>query len=270
MKKTMMICCAVAAAISAMADYSLVDGFESYTAGSFSGGSTASAYNGSGPWYTSNQGNTSLVAIEGSGDQYLSFGWNGGGDRNPNRAVTTIADGEVGTYYFQFNTSDATQNDFSLGFSDVAAGSTGFADFNTFEAQIGITYSAATGIRVGARNGGSFANDLATGLSANTWYDLWVVVDNDADTYDVYFGQTGNANTLGSLIADDYSFRNAGSGNVGDIVTFLGIENDSGDDRHIHVDNLYYNSVAVPEPATMGLFALSGGALFLVRRRLRI
>lgn len=255
----------------ATAAYMLVDDFESYTEATFSGGSTASAYNApAGPWFTSNQGNTSLVAVQNDGDRYLAWNWGGSGNRNPNRTVPATADGDSGTYYFQItnNAPNSDVSDFSVGLSDVVAGGTGFDQFGTFEAQVAMTYDAAgNGLRIGVRNGATFVNDLVTNLSFSTWYDVWIVVDNAADTYDVYFGQTGDPNVLGTLIADDYAFRNSGAGNVGDLVTFLGIENQGGADRSLGIDNIFYNNVAVPEPSSvMAVFGLVAG-IALARRR---
>lgn len=237
------------------AAYTLVDDFGSYSTGSYSGGSTAFVGNG-GPWESNVPGATGLVSIESDGDNYLAHGWNAG-IRGANRTVPTIADGDIATYYWQVRTEDGTP-DVSYGLSDVATG--GLGDFNNFEVQVALTYSAGDGIRLGARNGGTFTTNLVTGLAVNTWYDIWVVVNNAADTYDVYYGTSGDPNALGTKIADDFGFRNGAASN--DIVTFLTLSNFH-EDNNANLDNLYYNSV--PEP-TVGL--LGGlGLLGLLRRR---
>jgi hypothetical protein len=241
------------------AQYSLIDDFENYTVGTYSGGSTAFAANG-GPWQSSNGGATGLVSIENDGDKYLAWGWNAGA-RGANRTVTSIAEGGIGTYYFQISTTDATP-DTSYGLSDLATGARGA--FPDFEVQVALTYSATDGIRVGARNGATTTLNLVTGLSVNTWYDVWVVVDNAVDTYDVYFGQTGDANTLGTLIANDFGFRNGVAANG--LVTFMTLAN-LHEDNNANLDNLYYNPTAVPEPTTAVL--LLGGVVALVGCRRR-
>ena len=91
---------------------------------------------------------------------------------------------------------------------------------------------------LGARNGGTFET-LVTGLSAGTWYDIWVVVDNAADTYDVYYGTSGAPNTLGTLIADDFSFRNGSAAN--DLVAVLALSNNQ-DDLSAHMDDIQYSA----------------------------
>jgi hypothetical protein len=240
-----------------MADYSLVDNFESYTVATFSAGCTAYVTNG-GPWQSSTGAATGLVSVENDGDKYLAWGWNAGA-RGANRTVTTIAQGGVGTYYFQISTTDATP-DTSYGLSDLATGARG--SFGDFEVQVGLVNNG--GPAFGARNGGTFVNNLVTGLSAGTWYDVWIVVDNTADTYDVYFGQTGDANTLGTLVADNFGFRNGTAAN--DLVTFMTLANYH-EDNNANLDNIYYNPVAVPEPATIGMFGVVGAIMLFIRRR---
>ena len=37
-----------------------------------------------------------------------------------------------------------------------------------------------------ARNGGAFTRTLASGLALNSWYNIWMVVNQSTDTYDLY------------------------------------------------------------------------------------
>lgn len=235
--------------------------FESYTVASYNGGSTAFVANG-GPW-ESNVGGTGLVAIEEEspgGNKYLAHGW-GSGFRGANASVSPTAEGNSASYYFQIRTEDETP-DVSYGISDMPTGL--LNSFGDFEAQVALTYSDTEGIRLGARNGGSFELSLVTGLSANTWYDVWIVADNAADTYDVYFGASGDPNALGALVANDFAFRNGTDSN--DLVTFLTLSNRH-EDNQANVDNLSYNAAAVPEPTTIALVATLGSMCLLRRSR---
>ena len=240
---------------------SLVEDFEGYTVASYNGGSDAFVAN-SGPW-ESNVGGTGLVSIEEEsvgGNKYLAHGWSAG-FRGANRAVTPIADGSTGTFYFQIRTEDETP-DASYGLSDEPTGL--LNAFGAFEVQVALTTNATEGIQLGARNGGTFETSLVTGLDANTWYDIWVVVDNDTDTYDVYYGTAGDPNGIGSAIkiADNFSFRNGQATN--DLVSFLTLSNNH-EDNNANVDNIYSGSLTAmggPESMTIeGDLDLAAGSI---------
>jgi hypothetical protein len=175
--------------------------------------------------------------------------------------VTNIANGSTSSYYFQISSSETTP-DVSFGLSDLAA--PGRGDFNDFEVQIALT-SDANGLRIGARNGGTAVLDLVTGLSANTWYDIWVIVDNNKDTYDLYFGTGLNPDRIADAtrIANNYGFRNGTNAN--DLVTFMNLAN-CNDSLSARVDNIYYHAGDVAPPsadntapaAPAGLSAVTG------------
>ena len=229
---------------------SLQDNMESYTVATYNGGSTAFVANG-GPW-ESNVGGTGLVSIEQDDpggpaeNKYMAFGWNSG-FRGVNRTVTSIAEGSTGTYYFQIRTEDATP-DASYGLSDVATGL--LNDFGNFEVQIALVNNG--GPTLGVRNGGTF-EQLVTGLSADTWYDIWVMVDNASDTFDVYYGTGGDPNDVSSAvkIADDFSFRNGTDSN--NLVTFMTLSNGQ-EDNNANLDNIYYGDLTISGgPATLAV-----------------
>ena len=218
------------------APFTRVDNFEDYTLGTFDNSGSSAYFSNGGPWYTSS-GISSFVAIGSSGvNKYLAFGYNNG-LRAANRAVPAIADGETGTYCFQvfLKSAYATPN-VSFGLSDNPAGA--LSSTNDFEAQVTLAYDAVNGIRLNALNGGSVVYNLATHLHTDTWYNIRIVADNATDTYDVYFGPAGAGETL---VASNYSFRCAGGGNVGDLITFMTYENDGGN-LHACVDNIYYSA----------------------------
>ncbi len=247
----------------ANAAYTLVDDFESYTTGAFNGGSTAFTANG-GPWeYNENGGGTGLVGIsDDAGNQYVDFGW-AFGFRGVQRTSPTIADGDSATYYWQVRSAGGGNTDYSSGLSYLGFDNAfGFGDF---EIQIALLGNSG-GLTLAARDGDALGPDTVTGLTVDTWYDIWVVVDNATDTYDAYWGTSGDPEVLGTKFADDYTFRNsAGGAQSADLVTFATLSNNQDPDRSAHADNIYFNTEAVPEPSVALLGGL--GLLALVRRR---
>lgn len=246
--------CLLIGAQSAQAGYVLIDDFESYTLGNFNDGGT-DARAPDGPW-TARDGagaltGTGLVRVESDGStQHLDFGWNAGW-RGAYRDVPDIAEGGAGTYYFQVRTRDDTP-DASYGLTDEAV-ATG-AGFSDFEAQVGLVDDGDGGngmFNLIARNAGSF-DTLVTGLSADTWYDVWIVANNAADTYSVFLGTTGSPNVLGTLVGSNLAFRN---GTTDPLTAFMTLANGH-DDAKADLDDIYYNPAAVPEPASAVLVIL--------------
>jgi hypothetical protein len=242
----------------AQAAYALVDDFESYSTGKLRDSVTGATVGEGGIWEEVTNG-TGFAEIQNDGStNHLAVGWNAG-FRGAYADVADIADGAAATYYLRVRTGDDTP-DASIGLSDLAAPTGGFGDF---EAQVAIVDDGDGGngqFKLIARDGGGFV-DLATGLVVDTWYDVWIVADNATDTYDVYFGtNVGNPDALGALVGNDLAFRN---GTTDALATLYMLAGSS--DFSLDVDNVHYNAVAVPEPATLALMGLGGLAMF--RRR---
>lgn len=229
----------------AIAAYEVVDNFESYTTGTSSfPGSTAFTTNG-GPWQTRDiygDTNSSLCGIQTAAPtgKYLYFGeGNSAVTRSAYRAVTNIAEGAKGIYYFQIYTTDGTP-DASYGLSDQAVATA--AGFGDFEVQVRL-YDADGGgapFNLVGRNGGADVT-LASGLAINTWYDIWLVIDNSVDTYDVYYGTSGDPEVMGTKVGSGLGFRNGTAAN--DLVTFMTMDDAGtilarGAGR---LDNIYYS-----------------------------
>jgi autotransporter-associated beta strand protein len=209
----------------------VIDSFEDYALGDVR--SVASP-----PW-TAHQ-NTSFADIENdAGNKVLTFGWSGGA-RGVSRDLPTgsaLGDDGVGTFFFRFNSkTDAPDHNFGMG--DRADTST--INFDDFEAQITIRDDPSTAgtFILDANNGGVFTAPLASGLSTNTWYNVWVVVNHSSDTYDVYMN-TGlaDANPADKLNGISLSFRNPDPGVLNKI---LGYESAAPNDNGVRYDDLVY------------------------------
>jgi hypothetical protein len=189
------------------------------------------------PW-TAHQ-DTTLVDIENfSGNRVLTHGWAGGAEESsrslPELAV--IDNDQTATFFFRIN-SKTDDPDHNFGLGDRA--STGTVDFGDFEAQLRMRQGTAAGtFALDARSGGAFSATLASGLALNAWYNIWMVVNQSTDTYDIYMNTGSNAATAGNkLNATPLSFRN---GTTAELNTILGLGNTAPIDNGVRIDDLVY------------------------------
>lgn len=263
---------ALLAAGQSLAAFVLVDDFESYSTGNANGGGSTAFTGNGGPWQPRDSGGdiggSGLIRVENDGStNHFAFGWNAGTRSAYLPSTTPIADGDSATYYFQVRTTDDTP-DMSYGLSDEPT-ATG-AGFGDFEAQVALVDDGDNGngeFKLIARDGADGFVDLATGLVADTWYDIWLVVNNATDTYTVYMDANGgDPDALGSLVGQGLGFRNGPASN--DLVTFMVLEpNGNPTDATAHLDNIYYSRTTVPEPSTIALAV--GAVALLAYRRVR-
>jgi hypothetical protein len=177
------------------------------------------------------------------------------------------------TLFFRIRRDGAVNT--SSGLSDDPAG----ALFGAFEAQL----NSQSQDNFNARDAGVF-DSLGAGSFANmTWYNVWMVVNNSADTYQLWIdpGSFGSPGSALSHVADpngvagdfDFSFRNGAAANPLNGVLFA-IGSDANSNGTFYVDDIYVDTAGqnlvnpVPEPSALVL--LGGGAAALgLRRRCR-
>jgi hypothetical protein len=156
-----------------------------------------------------------------SSNQVASFAGAGAGGAN---RPLTIPEGTTATLFFRvYSEADTTLVDWFAGMSDVTV--TNLGVFPDFEAQIGYSGSQILDtLRV--RDGSTAANEAAGEFLPRTWYKIWAVIDNAADTYEVYIkgggapDQTQVAATATGNTA--FVFRNSGAGAVAnDLIRFF-------------------------------------------------
>lgn len=217
----------------------LVDNFESYALGDVR--TTASP-----PW-TAHQ-DTTLADIENfSGNKVLTYGW-AGGTRGASRSLpdaTTIENGETATFFFRIN-SKTDDPDHNFGLGDQA--STGTVDFADFETQLRMKQGTTAGtFAIDARNGGGFTSTLASGLALNTWYNLWMVVNQSNDTYDLFMNTgTAAATAANKLNTTPLAFRN---GTTSELNTILALSASAPIDNGVRIDDLYsFNGFDLSNP----------------------
>jgi autotransporter-associated beta strand protein len=209
----------------------VIDDFESYNLGDVRDVANP-------PWTA--HLNSSLVDIESiSGNKVLSFGWISdfrGTSRNlPTDAV--LDNGETATVFFRVNARTDLPNH-NVGLADIA--DTNAANFADFESQLRIKAGTAGTFAIDARNGGAFTSTLASGLALNSWYNVWMVVNQSSDTYDLYMNTgTGDATPAQKLNATPLSFRNG----TGDSLTkFLALSGSAPVDNGVLIDDITYLS----------------------------
>ena len=97
-------------------------------------------------------------------------------------------------------------------------------NFADYEAQLRLRDgSRRARILIDARNGSGFSSVLASGLALNSWYNIWMVINQTTDTYDIYMNTgTGTATAGNKLNATPLAFRN---GTTSDLNTFMALGN---------------------------------------------
>lgn len=182
---------AMAAGQFAQATWLEQDTFESYTAGAPPGM----------PWTLSGSGITVEADSLGNSGQFLAQGGESGATLR--RALTEAipADSTAATLFYRFRTSGGSENQ-SIGLTDVATPSI----WNDFRVQIGIVDNVLT-----IRDGGVFRDFPIAG---NTWYRLWMVVNNHANTYRLFLQGTDDAEPVLITVAGQstFAFRANSSG----------------------------------------------------------
>jgi hypothetical protein len=141
-----------------------------------------------------------------------------------------MADGATNTFFTKVYVT-TTALDESFGLTSVDA-PTNFANF--------LCQVAFVRGNLLVRNGGS-STDVGD-LVANTWYYIWIVVNNQANTYSVYVKTTEADATVADRVAQDFAFRTIGTSNPdGALDRFLTVANYGSNitaGTRMHFDNM--------------------------------
>lgn len=252
MKKVFMMCAAIA--LIAVSQAGLVDDFEGYETGNL--GNVASP-----PWTSVLNATSSNVLIaEADGNKHFAYFAPGSGVvRGGSRAIEAVDDtNSATTLFLRFYTeTDSFNNTFGLSSN---AAPTAFGDMNVM-------------LRVNAglfdvRSGGSFTPGVA--IQSGTWYNVWAVIDQTTDTFDVYLNSGLAGATAANLVAEGAAFR---VGTTNPLVSFVAlVQGYTGApaENKVRLDDIYlFDGVVlsnpIPEPAT--LLVLGLGGLFLRKRK---
>ncbi len=177
----------------------------------------------------SEDGNKVIEAEGGAQNAYASLG-------------ATIVSGKTGTVFFRARPGEMP--DFVLGVSDVA-------EPNTWDHYEGYMRFFETNIDV--RDGGGFTT-VVENVTANTWYNIWLVLDNDALETTLYYSTGGEAAQLGGKGAFRMTGGNTTHGNLINFLVRTGNAHTTG-----QVDDIYLASgenLTIPQAV---LDAMGGG-----------
>lgn len=235
-----------------------VDDFEGLTLG---------ALNGQNGWTTSNAGFVVAADPVNGLNSVMRITSGTPSDQTAYKAIPGIVNSSTAATLFFRARKDAGVVNMSWGASDVATPTVNFGDYET---QFNIQDTSSNTLQV--RNGSNFGPVDA--FADNVWYDLWMVIDNNANTYEAYiqggaFGSVTQLDLVGPVT--EFGFRNGGAN---DLIRAL-IRNGANHNANFYIDDVYLdlagqnlaNPSAVPEPSTWLLLGLSSLGLYVARRR---
>ncbi|WP_309399750.1 hypothetical protein [Cerasicoccus maritimus] len=182
-------------------------------------------------------------------------------------SITSIDNNTTGTLFFRIR-SDAAAPNFVWGSSDVASPNV-TGNFNSFGDYEGYGRIADADYGFQLRDGGGFTGDLENG-AADTWYNVWLELDNTNDTTTLYV-TTGSDDATSAIGSG--AFRN---GTTSGLVTLLVVNAHGGGNDYI--DDIYIdttgqnltNPTTIPEPRSYALLIGLLGTCVLLLRRSRI
>jgi len=238
----------------AIAAYVAVDTFESYTLNS--------SIDGQGGWNTGTQTNFSALVVAdpaNASNKVLQAANTGGtgrvfNDFQASRSGLNIATGTTGTLFARFRSSSGPV-DVAFGSSDIVQATllslaADGARFDNFE---GYGRIQTDGTQYQVRNGGGFITGAnSRTISTDTWYNLWLVLNNTAATFKAYVQGPGDANPiqyLGGTATGDFAFRTGGAPH-GSLISYLIDSNATSPNTYF--DDIYVDTAGenLTNPAT--------------------
>ncbi len=155
------------------------------------------------------------------------------------RPIPPIEEGETGTLYFEVAQTDEGHNTV-MGLTDVEEIITedpeNLVKWGNYEASVRIALNSEFDVR----NEGEY--QMVGTVSSETWYKVWMVVDNWDDVFDVYV-EGGEEYPTQTLIAEDVVFRNTAT--FDPLVNFLILMAAGNPDRPTSGSPVYYDNLAI-------------------------
>lgn len=232
--------------------FTLIENFEG------AGMTIGQTFNGVNGWVTAVP-TGAMVADEpvAGGDKVGAMVRVAGGSFGANKSLTTaglqVLEGNTGTVFMQvFCPTGAQDNSFGLSDDPAPTG------FGNYEAQL-VTHLNSN-LRV--CDLGAIFRDIST-YPVGVWMNVWIVMDNAADTYRVYVespkGQSGQVEITANDGGNPFNFRNGTTNALTNFLTMVATGASAGSATYI--DNIYVDAKAANLTTPAAAKPLSAAAL---------
>lgn len=218
LQRATMIACLLGLTASALAGFARIEDFDDLVLGPIHD------QNG---WYARHD--TSVVALDPAGgtNQVLSVTT----DSTHLYKGLLLPDGTTRTLFLRFRFAELQSYSFGT------SGSSRPDQFGDFESELSMT-NASYDLRI--NDGGSY--DVIATLQPNTWYNVWLLIDNAAEQTQVYLNAVpgGNASPDDLLENNGQTWFTFRSGNAADLRTFfIKTGGGSGQSGPLYIDDIY-------------------------------
>ena len=184
----------------------LVDDFDSYGTGLVETLGT--------DWSVSLAGSYSVID-DGSGNNFLACLDDDGGGTAPSLkplGLNEIADGETRTLFSRVYYDSSADGSLWFGTSTSSA-----SGFNAFKGYLTFSGNGSIGIRDGA-----ISRIASVPLTGDRWHNVWMIHNNETDTYQVFLTTEDRDATLADRLEDstgqyEFAFRNGAAGSIDEL-----------------------------------------------------
>jgi len=264
MKKTLLTSALIlGSAVASQAAFTLVEDFESHTLGA--------ALDADAAW-TAQAGNNAAsngtIVNDGGSQAAQILGGSNNGSYYTGLGSQTIANNTTGTVFFRFRSTPAAWLQTAIYLTDWQPNSALW--YNNDQAGLYGRWNISpdgTALLPHHDTGGATQD-----IDGATWYNVWIVANNTANTYDLHLSQ-GSDDAIGDTTSftagTNIPFRSAAD----DLDYIFFADPDGNSTTGIVLDDIYVDTTgvnltnAVPEPSSAALLGLGGIALILRRRK---
>lgn len=228
---------------SVRAQFVLVDNFESHTLGA--------ALNADADWKSqagNNPATGGTIVNDGESQAARILGGSNNGGYHTGLGTQTIADNTTGTAFFRFRSDPAAWLQIAAYLTDWQPNNATW--YNHDEAGFYSRWNQGDGTSVRPQyNKGTVAN-----IAGGTWYNVWIVANNTANTFDLHMSQGADGAVGGATsftVGTGITFRTS----AGDLDNLMFMDTDGNSTTGIVLDDIYVDktgaNLANPIAATL-------------------